>query len=614
MPELKDINLEQISTRSGVYLMYDAAERVIYVGKARNLRARVRQYVRGDDKRAQIQFLMQKARFLETVITDTEKEALILENTLIKKHKPRYNINLRDDKTYVSLRIDLNEEYPAIKVVRRVKRDKAMYFGPYASAGALKQTLKEIQRIFPLRRHPWSQCKRRERPCLFHQIGQCSAPCHGKISREDYRARVQEVIKFLSGRQSEVVEDLRQRMFAASEAMQFEEAARLRDQIKAVEETLEQQKVVSRDGADMDVVGMAHLEGEVELCMLCVRGGRLVSRRTFNLRWIVPEDQLLLEFLQQYYSRDQVIPPTLLLPVWPESHGVLQQWLEEQRGARVNVRVPQRGERHELVLMAQRNAQEHARERGDRREARIAVLEHLRSALKLTRMPERIECYDISNIQGEHTVASMVVATNGEADKEEYRHYRIKSVAGADDFASMQEVLRRRLTRGIREDNLPDMILLDGGKGQLSSAEQVLAELGLEHELDLVSIAKSRVKRNVRGHAVERSEERFFRPGRKNPITLRAGSAPLYMLERLRDEAHRFAITHHRRLRHKAGLESALEQIGGIGPKRRVKLLRHFGSVTRIKKASLEELQQLEWLPQSAAQAVYVHFKQDENE
>jgi excinuclease ABC subunit C len=332
------------------------------------------------------------------------------------------------------------------------------------------------------------------------------------------------------------------------------------------------------------------------------------------LRWIVPEDQLLLEFLQQYYSRDQVIPPTLLLPVWPESHGVLQQWLEEQRGARVNVRVPQRGERHELVLMAQRNAQEHARERGDRREARIAVLEHLCSALKLTRMPERIECYDISNIQGEHTVASMVVATNGEADKEEYRHYRIKSVAGADDFASMQEVLRRRLTRGIREDNLPDMILLDGGKGQLSSAEQVLAELGLEHELDLVSIAKSRVKRNVRGHAVERSEERFFRPGRKNPITLRAGSAPLYMLERLRDEAHRFAITHHRRLRHKAGLESALEQIGGIGPKRRVKLLRHFGSVARIKKASLEELQQLEWLPQSAAQAVYAHFKQDENE
>lgn len=614
MPDLQDINLDQISTSCGVYLMYDAAERVIYVGKARNLRARVRQYVRGDDKRAQIQFLMQRARHLETMITDTEKEALILENTLIKKHKPRYNINLRDDKTYVSLRIDLNEEYPAIKVVRRVKRDKAMYFGPYASAGALKQTLKEIQRIFPLRRHPWTQCRRRERPCLFYQIGQCSAPCHGKISREDYRAQVQGVIKFLSGRQSEVVDDLRQRMLAASEAMQFEEAARLRDQIRAIEETLEQQKVVSSDGADLDVIGVAHLEGEVELCMLCVRGGRLVSRRTFNLRWIVPEDQLVLEFLQQYYSRDPVIPPTLLLPLWPESHEVLQQWLEERRGAKVNVRVPQRGERRELVLMAQRNAQEHARERGDRREARMAVLEQLRSALNLTRVPERIECYDISNTQGEHSVASMVVTTNGEADKAEYRHYRIKSVTGADDYASMQEVLRRRLKRGIEEDNLPDMILLDGGKGQLSSAEQVLVELGLEQELDLVSIAKSRVKRNVRGHAVERSEERFFRPGRKNPITLRSGSAPLFMLERLRNEAHRFAITHHRRLRHKAGLESALEQIEGIGPKRRVKLLRHFGSVAKIKKARLEELQQLEWLPQSAAQAVYAHFKQDENE
>jgi len=613
MPGLQEINLEQISTRCGVYLMYDAAERVIYVGKARNLRARVRQYVRGDDKRAQIQFLMQRAHHLETMITDTEKEALILENTLIKKHKPRYNINLRDDKTYVSLRIDLNEDYPAIKVVRRVKRDKAMYFGPYASAGALKQTLKEIQRIFSLRRHVWSQCRRRERPCLFYQIGQCSAPCHGKISREDYRAQVQGVIKFLSGRQTEVVDDLRKRMHAASKTLEFEEAARLRDQISAIEETLQQQKVVSSDGADMDVVGIVPLEGEMELCMLCVRGGRLVSRRTFALRWIVPEAELLLEFLQQYYSRDPVTPPTLLLPVWPESHEVLQQWLEERRGAKVDVRVPQRGERRELVLMAQRNAQEHARERGDRREARVAVLEQLRTALKLTRVPERIECYDISNTQGEHSVGSMVVTTNGEADKDEYRHYRIKSVTGADDYASMQEVLRRRLTRGVREDNLPDMILLDGGKGQLSAAKQVVVELGLEDEMDLVSIAKSRVKRNVRGHAVERSEERFFRPERKNPIILRSGSAPLFMLERLRDEAHRFAITHHRRLRHKAGLESALEQIEGIGPKRRVRLLRHFGSVAKIKKASLEELQQLEWLPDSAAAAVHAYFSQDMN-
>jgi len=612
MAELKDINLEHIPTSCGVYLMHDEAGRVIYVGKARNLRARVRQYVRGDDKRAQIQFLMQRAKHLETVLTDTEKEALILENTLIKKHKPRYNINLRDDKTYVSLRIDLNEEYPALQVVRRVKRDKALYFGPYASAGALKQTLREIQRIFPLRRHAWTQCRRRERPCLFYQIGQCSAPCHAKIGHAEYRALVQGLIKFLSGRQTEVVEDLRRRMGEASVAMAFEEAARLRDQIAAIEETLEHQKVVSADGADMDVIGMAHLEAEVELCMLCVRGGRLVSRRTFALRWIQPEDELLLEFLQRYYSRDPVIPPTLLLPLWPHSHEVLQQWLEELRGAKVNLLVPQRGERRELVQLAQRNAAEHARVRGDQREARTAVLEQLRSVLQLRRLPERMECYDISNTQGEHSVASMVVAINGEADKDEYRHYRIKTVVGADDYASMQEVLRRRLIRGVREGNLPDMILIDGGKGQLSSARQVVGELGLEQELDLVSIAESRVKRNVRGHAVERSEERFFRPGRKNPIILRAGSAPLFMLERLRDEAHRFALTHHRRLRHKAGLESVLEQIEGIGPKRRVRLLRHFGSVAKIKKASLNELQQLEWLPQVAAQALYEYFNADE--
>ncbi len=612
MAELKDINLEHISTSCGVYLMYDGAGQVIYVGKARNLRARVRQYVRGDDKRAQIQFLMQRAKRLETVLTDTEKEALILENTLIKKHKPRYNINLRDDKTYVSLRIDLNEEYPALQVVRRVKRDKALYFGPYASAGALKQTLKEIQRIFPLRRHAWTQCRRRERPCLFYQIGQCSAPCHGKIGHEEYRALVQGLIKFLSGRQTEVVEDLRHRMGEASAAMAFEEAARLRDQIAAIEETLEHQKVVSTDGADMDVIGMAHLEAEVELCMLCVRGGRLVSRRTFALRWIQPEDELLLEFLQRYYSRDPVIPPTILLPLQPHSHAVLQQWLEELRGAKVNLLVPQRGERRELVQLAQRNAAEHARVRGDQREARAAVLEQLRSALQLGRLPERMECYDISNTQGEHSVASMVVATNGEADTAEYRHYRIKTVVGADDYASMQEVLRRRLTRGVREGNLPDMILIDGGKGQLSSVGKVVEELGLEQELDLVSIAESRVKRNVRGHAVERSEERFFRPGRKNPIILRAGSAPLFMLERLRDEAHRFALTHHRRLRRKAGLESVLEQIEGIGPKRRVRLLRHFGSVAKIKKASLDELQQLDWLPQAAAQALHTYFNADE--
>lgn len=612
MDSIAELDLTTIATSSGVYLMYGSDGRVLYVGKARNLRARLRNYVRGEDSRAHVQFLLRRVVRLETIVTDTEKEALILENTLIKKHKPRYNINLRDDKTYVSLRIDVQEDFPGIQIVRRVRRDGAVYFGPYASAGALKETLKELYRIFPLRHHRWSQCQRRERPCLFYQIGQCSAPCHGKISREDYRKLVNTVIAFLSGKHDEVLTLLRQRMTDAATEMRFEEAARLRDQIRAVEQTLEQQKVVSRDGADLDVIGLHREGGEVETCLLFVRGGRLVGRRSYAVRWSLDEDEMLAGFLQQYYGKDTVIPPTILLPLLPSSDETLQQWLSERRGKKVQFQVPQRGSRVELMALAVKNAAESYRERGDRREARSAVLEDIRSALGLQRLPRRMECYDISHVQGEHTVGSMVVTTDGEADKAAYRHFKIKTVEGSDDYASLHEVLTRRLTRGVEEGDLPDMVLIDGGKGQLSMVEDVIDQLGLASKLDLVSIAKSRVKRNVRGQAVERSEERFFRPGRKNPVTLRQGSPALFMLERLRDEAHRFAITHHRKIRNKASLESELEQIAGIGPGRRKLLLKHCGSVNKIKQATLGELLQVPGLPEAAAQAVFGHFHVDD--
>ncbi|MBN2646073.1 MAG: excinuclease ABC subunit UvrC [Desulfuromonadaceae bacterium] len=613
MAGLEQLDLNTIPTGSGVYLMQDSSGRVLYVGKARNLRSRIRQYLRGDDSRAHIQFVLRRVTQLETLVTDTEKEALILENTLIKKHKPRYNITLRDDKTYVSLRIDLREDFPAVQIVRRVKQDahsgKVLYFGPYASAGDLKETLRQLQRLFPLRRHPWSECRRRKRPCLFFQIGQCRGPCHGHISREDYHALVNGVIAFLSGRRDEVLNQLRQAMTDAASQMRYEDAARLRDQITAMERTREQQKMVSSDAADLDVVGLHPGEGEIELCLLFIRGGELVSRRTDNVRWDVADDELLAAFLQQYYSRDTVIPPTVLLPFAPAGQEVLEQWLSERRGRKVELKVPQRGARQELVALATKNAAESARERGSKREARHAVLEQIRDTLGLQRLPRRMECYDISNIQGRHSVGSMVVVTDGEPDKPAYRHYRIKTIDGADDFASLAEVLTRRLKRGVDEDELPDMILIDGGKGQLGGVEAVIAQLGLKERLDLVSIAKSRVKRNVRGKAVERSEERFFRPGRKNPVILRQGSPALFMLERLRDEAHRFAITHHRKLRHKAALESELEQIPGVGPERRRTLLGHCGSVARIKQATLEELEQVPGLPQAVARAVYDHFR-----
>jgi len=556
--KIQDLDLSTISTASGVYLMSGAEGQVLYVGKARNLRARLGNYVRGEDSRAHVQFLLHKVVQVETIVTDTEKEALILENTLIKKHKPRYNINLRDDKTYVSLRIDMNEDFPGIQIVRRVRRDGALYFGPYASVGALKETLKELYRIFPLRHHRWSQCCRRERPCLFYQIGQCSAPCHGKITREEYRVLVNTVIAFLSGRHDDVLTVMHQRMNDAAEVMNFEEAARLRDQIYAIEKTLEQQKVVSQDAVDIDVVGLHREGGEVELCLLFIRGGRLVGRRSYAIRWSLDEDELLAGFLQQYYGKDTVIPPVVVLPFAPSSSEALQLWLAERLGKKVTLHVPQRGPRLDMLALANKNASDSYRERGDRREARHAVLQEIRKQLGLQRLPNRMECYDISHVQGTHTVGSMVVITDGEPDKAAYRHYRIKTVEGSDDYASLHEVLSRRLSRGIEENDLPDMVLIDGGKGQLSMVEDVMTQLGLLTRIDLVSIAKSRVKRNVRG-----------------------------------------------------SLESELEKIAGIGPERRKGLLKHCGSVNKIKQASLDDLRQVAGLPETAAQTVYDHFHGD---
>jgi excinuclease ABC subunit C len=593
-------------TASGVYLMKGEEGKVFYVGKAKNLRNRLRSYFSEQgDNRPQIRFLLKRVRDIETIVTDTEKEALILENTLIKKYRPRYNINLRDDKTYLSLRLDPREEFPMLQLVRRVKRDGALYFGPYASSAAVRATLKEIYRIFPLRRHPLKTCRRRSRPCLYYQIGQCSGPCHGKISAADYRRLVEGARALLSGRETEVVESLRRQMAAAADRMAFEEAARLRDQLRAIEQTVERQKVVESGGGDQDVIGLHREGGEVELAILFVREGKVIDRRSYNLEWRLDEDELLSSFLQRFYGREVCIPDRVLLPFLPEDAEVLSEWLGEQRGRKVQVLAPARGARRELVALAARNAEESFRERGSRREARQSVLEEIAERLHLSRFPRRIECFDISNVQGRHSVGSMAVLTDGEPDKGAYRHFRIRSVEGSDDYASLFEVLKRRLERGVREDNLPDFILMDGGKGQLSVLGRVLEELGLKGQIDAAGIAKSRVQANVRGKMVERSEERFFLPGRKNPVVLRQGSPALFMLERLRDEAHRFAITHHRKLRRRSSLGSTLEDIPGIGEKRRKTLLRHFGSLKAVKAASLEELRAMPGLPSALAESLY---------
>lgn len=604
------VDLSTYPTEPGVYLMSGENDEILYVGKAKQLRNRLRSYFSAvGDGRLHIPLLMEKVQRIEVIITDTEKEALLLENTLIKKYRPRYNIDLRDDKTYVSVRIDLRQPFPALRVVRQVKQDGARYFGPYSSAAAIRETLKEIYRIFPLRHSSIERCSKRGRPCLFHQIGQCSAPCHGKISQAEYRKLVIGAVDLLEGRESAVISLLQERMRKASAEMQFEAAARCRDQIQAIEKSVEKQKVTDYGGGNQDVIGIHRDGGEVEIALLFIRQGKLIGRRSYPLEWTLDLPELLSGFLQQYYAREVVMPDQLLLPFALEDGSVLSEWLSEKHGQKITLLAPQRGEKKRLCRLAQRNAREAYRQRGNRRVAREKLLVELQGKLQLPELPRRIECFDISNIQGTHSVGSMAVLLKGDPASAEYRRFKIKTVAGADDYASLAEVLHRRLQRGVEERNLPQMILIDGGKGQLGVLSAVLEEFGLQDRIGAVGIAKSRVVANVRGRAVERSEERFFLPGRKNPVSFRSGSATLFLLERLRDEAHRFAIEYHRKLRSKATLRSSLEDIPGVGPARRRAILKHFGSLKRVNSASIEDLQQVSGLSAQLAETIHRNLK-----
>ncbi len=595
----------------GVYLMKDAAGKILYVGKARDLRKRLRSYQQaGRDSRPQIRFLLERAVQVETIVTDTEKEALLLENTLIKEYRPRYNIDLRDDKTFVSLRIDLSEEFPAFTIVRRVGHDGARYFGPYTSATAVRNTLKEIHRCFPLRHHPLAICRRRRRPCLYYQLGQCSGPCHGLIEPVAYRQLVEGAMALLDGRSQEVVTLLRQRMVAEAAGLRFEVAARLRDQLRAIEATVERQKTVRQRTVDQDIIGVHRAGGTLAVVILFFRQGQLAGRRSYQLDWNQEEAALLEEFLLRHYSREVPVPDEVLLPLPVEGRSALAEWLSERRGRRVRLLTPQRGERGELVALANRNAAEAWQEHDGRAAACTKLLEELRQRLHLAHLPRRIECFDISTLQGTATVGSMAVTINGEPDPAAYRHYRVRG-GGGDDYAALREIVRRRLQRGVAEENLPDLLMIDGGLGQLGVLTALLAEFGLQADIDTVGIAKSRVAANVRGTVVERSEERFFRPGRKNPVILRHGSATLYLLEHLRDEAHRFAVTYHRKLRGKSQLASVLDAIPGVGPQRRRRLLRHFGSLARLRTATLAELEAVPELPRSLAATIHRYFHPD---
>ena len=603
--DLED-KLAQMPSQPGVYLMKNEAGTILYVGKAKNLRSRVRSYFRkAGDGRFRMQFLIPNVEDIEFLVTDTEKEALILENTLIKAHKPRFNVNFRDDKAYINLRLDPRAKYPRLTVVRRPSRDGAWYFGPYASSNSVRETLRTLSRIFPLRLCTDHVFNSRTRPCLYHQIHRCSAPCvPGHVSDEEYGALVEQTALFLRGRDEELLKMLYAQMRHASEALRFEEAGRIYRRIQAIERTIERQKVTSGQDRDQDVFGFFREADHVEIQRLTVRGGKLLGGKSdLFTGQISPDADILESYVNQYYAEEHEIPEEVLLPFELEGREGLADLLSERRGRRVSVLVPERGEKRALVAMANKNAALSFGARRDRQQNQQTILQQLQDRLHLRNFPRRIECFDMSNIQGTNPVGAMVAFTDGEPDKARYRKFQVKTVEGPDDFASMYEVLSRRYTRALEEDDLPDLIMVDGGKGQLNIAQAVLWELGIEAP-DLISIAKSRLKPVSGAAEKQRTEERFFIPGRKNPVLFPANSAALFLLQRIRDEAHRFAITYHKARRAKAAVHSALDDIPGIGPKRRQALLRHFGSVKAIAEANAEAIQEAGMVSRKLAEAI----------
>jgi len=593
-----------LAQRPGVYLFKDKRGKVIYVGKAKSLRERLRSYVNATDNRYQVQFLMERAADFETLVTASETEALILENNLIKQYKPRYNVKLKDDKSYLSVKITTRDEWPRVLVTRKIVRDGNTYLGPYASAAGLRDSIDTIRKVFPLRTCSDGVFRNRSRPCLEYQIKRCLAPCVLEVDGEEYKRHLDGAMQLLEGKTEALAANLTAQMKGAADEERFEDAARLRDRIGAVTKVAERQKVVAHEGGDRDVFGIYREGGFIEAQILLVRGGKLVGHHAYQLEdHELPDDEVLSTLTARFYEGDRFIPDEILLPFAIEGVDALVDYLGGLRGRKVTVSVPQRGDRRHLVDMALENAAHGFRERTDDASRREKMLEELRKRLGLASTPKRIECFDISHSQGESVVASMVAFDEGVPDKSGYRRYKLRGVQRNDDFAAMKEVLTRRLTRGKDEGGLPDLIVVDGGKGQLSMAGAAMAEIGVEG-VELCSLAKDHVASDVTGEEIEHSEERVFRPGRTNPISLRRNSNALFLLQQLRDEAHRFAITFHRELRSKKRLRSSLDDIEGVGPSRRKALLSHFGSLKRVRAASAAEIAALPGISDALAERI----------
>ncbi len=589
-----------------MYLMKDAAGAFLYVGKAGNLKKRVSAYLKPAERLdPKTRVLVGKISGIETILCGSEKEALILESNLIKKHRPRYNVVLKDDKRYPSLRLDPRQSYPNLTIVRKTQRDGALYFGPYASAHAVRQTMRFIDKHFRLRKCRNREFCQRTRPCLHCQMQRCLAPCCMNVAPETYAEGVKEVVLFLKGRTPELIRKLEAQMRKAAEKQKFERAARIRDKITALKKTLEKQVAVTTDFKDRDVVAVARRSHAALIVLIPVQGGFMSEAREF----FVPDglfgvEELIESFLRQYYEEAPFIPGEILVQTALENRRVLEERLGELKGGRLRILNPKRGEKAALMAMGIQNAMERLQERQEEADQVLRLLERLQRRLKLPRLPAHVECFDNANLFGQAPSSGMAVFRQGRPDPSSYRRYRIRSVEGPDDYASMAEVLRHRYQGHCSGRSVPDLLLIDGGKGQLNIARQVMGELGLSDKVPLAAIAK---KNAARGE----TQDKIYLPGRRDPVHFGKETELLFFLERVRDEAHRFAVSFHRIRHRKESVASALDDVSGIGKKRKEALLQHFGGTQAMARASLDEIAAVPGMTRPVAEAVKTHLARE---
>ena len=595
--------LATISHEPGVYLMQGKRE-VLYVGKAGDLRKRLAQYAHfSGPAHSKTAVMLSHVRKVETILTTTEKEALILEASLIKKHRPRYNVILRDDKNYPLIKVTVKEKWPRVLVTRRRIRDGSRYFGPFASTSAMRTTLKLLFSMFPLRR--CKTIRRRERPCLNYQMGRCLAPCADLVGNTEYMAMVREVILLLEGKNQHIITNLQKKMRKAAADLAFEEAAVQRDRITALQRTLEHQVIAAEHGLDQDIFGLARHGASVGIALLFVRAGMISGSQNFFIADPIGNDaQILSQTLMLYYSNRRHPPRELMLPLAIDDETLVCEQLSELREGPVRLSVPRRGKRMQLMRMAAANAEQVFSKESKKLKAWQIMAKTLVHKLRLCNSPDHIECLDISNLSGKQAVGSLVCFVQGEPEKHGYRHYRISGRDEPDDYAMMREVLQRRMETGLAKNNLPDVLLLDGGKGQLGIGVEVLADFDLLDRIDLVAIAKEKHDEG----------EKLFRPGRKNPILLPAHAPALLYLMRIRDESHRFGITFHRRLRRNNTLRSPLDRVTGIGVQRKKDLLRTLGSYKRIQSATAEELATVPGIGPVLAQSIFRQLQPEDEQ